>query len=177
MGLREQQDLLARLYTDPEFRAAFSSDPSGIGRDAGLSPDDIIAISAISSSDIDVYSEALFRKRLNEAKKILPITVRVLGDGFNAHFRAFSATFNATGAHKHLDDALEFSRYLRSNSDIPSPARDAARFEGKRLEFFRGNRWILLSTAKYATDATIPVRRSAIGLLIRLGGRIYRFGG
>lgn len=176
MGLQEQQDLLARLYTDPEFRAAFSSDPAGIGRDAGLSPEDLTAIATISSSDIDAFSESLFRKRLNEVKKLLPITMRVIGGDLDDHFRRFSTTFNATGAHKHLDDALEFSRFLRSASDILSPARDAARFEGNKLEFFRGNRWFLLSTAKYAMDTPIPTPRFAVGLLIRFRGRIYRFG-
>jgi hypothetical protein len=42
------EDLLARLLTDPEFRARFRQDPQRVGRELGL---DEVALAALARTD------------------------------------------------------------------------------------------------------------------------------
>jgi len=42
------EDLLARLFTDAEFRARFGQDPRGVGRELGI---DEAAVAALAQSD------------------------------------------------------------------------------------------------------------------------------
>jgi len=42
------EDLLARLFTDPEFRARFRHDPQGVGRELGL---DEAALTSLAGTD------------------------------------------------------------------------------------------------------------------------------
>jgi len=42
------EDLLARLFTDAEFRARFNEDPQGVGRDFGL---DDAALASLENLD------------------------------------------------------------------------------------------------------------------------------
>ena len=177
MGLREQQDLLARLYTSAECRSAFASDPSAIGSAAGLSDDEVRDISSTSLREIGLFSESLFWKRFGEAEKLLPVTSRALGTEFAPRFRAFSGEFNPQSAKKHLEDAIEFCRVVRKDDSVAPHARDAAEFEQKKLEFFSGARRFLLIRATYdLAGSKPPVRRRSLTVWLRFRGRIHRFG-
>ena len=47
MSLQKQQNLLAKLYTDAEFRRAFLSEPEKIGAENDLSEREIAEIAGI----------------------------------------------------------------------------------------------------------------------------------
>ncbi len=176
MGLREQQDLLARIYTDPECRASFGEDPLGVGSEAGLSPVEINDISAVSSKEIQVFSESLFWKRARQVEKLLPITTRFLERDFEKYFRQFCEGHPGS-TNKHLDDARGFARYIGETTSVSTSVRDAARFESTRLAFFHGSRRLLLVRAKHFTETPISAGQKRFQILLRLRGRVYRFGG
>jgi hypothetical protein len=176
MGLREQQDLLARIYTDPGCRSSFAADPLAVGREAGLSSKEIHDIFAVSSDELHVFSESLFWKRARQVEKLLPVTALLLEPDLEKYFRHFCQSHSGP-TNKHLDDARAFARYVIKTNSIPSAVRDAARFESARLAFFHGFRRLLLVRAKYLGEPAAPTGKRRFRILLRLRGRVYRFGG
>lgn len=135
MSLRQQQDLLARLYTDAEFRRAFLSEPVKIGAENDLSETEIAEIAEIMPEELNFFAESLFRKRLREAEKFLPLTRSVLQDDFTKYFREFSQNFNPQTVKKHFEDALGFCDFLQKHQMPQGFVKDAAKFERAKLVF------------------------------------------
>lgn len=136
MGLKEQQNLLARLYTDENLRRAFLSEPFEIGKNFDLNAHEIEEIAAIAPGELDLFADSLFWKRLREAEKFLPATKKILGQRFAEMFRGFSQKYNPQSVKKHLEDAFEFCRYLQNDQKTNSYEKNIARFEQGKLEFF-----------------------------------------
>ncbi len=113
MSLKHQQDLLARLYTDPAFRSAFFADPPAAAARLGIDPAEADAIAAVSREELDYFSETLFRKRLSEVGNLLPLTKAELGDRFAERFRTFARHFVPGSVKKHVEDAVRFCDFLR----------------------------------------------------------------
>ena len=90
MGLARRQQLLARLYTDPELRRLFLMSPREVGAEYRLSSDEIEELSHISGVQLDVFGASLLRKRLQEARTLLPYAYRALGAEFDAQFRRYA---------------------------------------------------------------------------------------
>ena len=175
MGLQEQQNFFAKLYTDPDFRIAFMADPLAIGSAGGLTESESEDIVAVSADEIEAFADSLFWKRLHEVEKLLPITACVLGVEFRKHFRTFAIAFNPTSVKKHLDDAVEFCRFLRQDPGIMPAARDAARLEGAKLEFFGRNRRLGFVMLRHELAAPYKRRLSAT-VWLRFRGNVRRFG-
>lgn len=133
MGLRQQQNLLARLYTDAELRERFRDERCAVALEFGLSAAEGEDLAAIAEAEIDWFADSLFWKRLREIGKLLPATSRALGAELEVHFRNFSVGFNPQSVKKHLEDALEFSSWLLRANGISSEAADVVRFESTRL--------------------------------------------
>lgn len=135
MSLKEQQNLLARLYTDGELRENFFAEPDKIGFDFDLTRKEIAEIVEIAPQELDFFAESLYWKRLREAEKFIPLTVKILDQDFQPLFRQFSQIFNPQSVKKHLEDALEFCRFLQKG-EVSEIARNVALFEKTKLEFF-----------------------------------------
>ncbi len=135
MSLRQQQDLLARLYTDAEFRRAFLSEPAKIGAENDLSETEIAEIAGIMPEELNYFADSLFRKRLHEAEKFLPLTQAVLQDDFTEFFREFAQNFNPQIVNKHFEDALGFCDFLQKKQSAQGLAKDAAKFERAKMVF------------------------------------------
>jgi putative modified peptide len=66
---RASEDLLARLFTDEEFRARFKQDPQGVGRELGL---DEAALAALEQTDwvgLDLAARSYSHKRATYAAR------------------------------------------------------------------------------------------------------------
>jgi hypothetical protein len=135
MSLEEQQNFLAKVYTDAEFRRAFFSNPEKIGAENDLNEREIAEISEVMPEELNFFADSLVWKRLREAEKFLPLTKRVLGREFTDHFNEFSGTFNPQTIQKHLEDAFEFCRFLEKQK-LTELARTATKYERSKLEFF-----------------------------------------
>lgn len=135
MSLQNQQNLLAKLYTDAEFRRAFLSEPAKIGAENDLSTSEIEEIAFVMPEELNFFAESLFWKRLREVEKFLPLTRRALGEEFSTLFREFSQTFNPQTVKKHLEDALEFCRFLQTQN-VLQLAQNTAKYECAKHEFF-----------------------------------------
>lgn len=134
MSLKEVQNLLVRLYTDADLRERFLSEPSKIGRQNNLSEKEAEQIAQVLPDELRFFAESLFHKRLREVEKLLPLTHKVLGENFAFTFRQFSNQFTPISIKKHLEDAIEFSRFLQKFHLKPLWVADLIKFERVRLE-------------------------------------------
>ena len=135
MSLQKQQNFLAKLYTNAELRRAFSFDSEQIGTQHDLNKSEIAEIAEIMPEELNFFAESLFWKRLREVEKFLPITQRILGEGFTNLFRQFAKNFNPQTVKKHLEDSTEFCKFLQIQN-VSEIAKNAAKFEQSKLEFF-----------------------------------------
>lgn len=184
MSLEQQQNLLAKLYTDADFRRAFLSSPAKIGAENDLSEAEIREIAEIMPEELNFFAESLFWKRLRETEKLLPLTKKVLGEDFANLFREFSAKFNPQSIKKHFEDAREFCRFLRRQK-ISELAKNVAKFEASKLEFFGAERRLTVCrldydvrnfiTADPVQPIEIPAKKKKIAVWLRLGKRIKHF--
>lgn len=63
------EDLLARLFTDAEFRVRFRGNPQGVGRECGL---DDMAVTALARTDwvgLELASRSYAHKREGRASR------------------------------------------------------------------------------------------------------------
>ncbi len=159
MSLRSEQDLLARLYTDPDLRRRFMGEPKDVGRDFGVAAETAAQLAAVAGDELDYFSETLFWKRFNEVAKLLPESRAAIGDGFEQRFREFAAGFVPDSIRKHLDDAYEFTGYLLANGEHAAVVSR----ERARLAFYG-----------YARNFVFN-KRSRPFIQLRLGKREFRF--
>ncbi len=143
MSLQQQQDFLARLFTDENLRQNFLSEPEKIGAENNLSESEIEDLKTVLPEQLNFFADSLYWKRLREVEKFLPLTRKVLGEDFAKLFREFSQNFNPQSVKKHLEDAFEFCKFLQKQS-ISEFAKNAAKYERAKLEFFGyGKRFVV----------------------------------
>ncbi|MGC2235802.1 MAG: hypothetical protein WA584_06550 [Pyrinomonadaceae bacterium] len=135
MSLLQQQNFLARLYTDENLRKRFLSEPEKIGLENDLTESEIAGLSAIIPEELNFFADSLVWKRLREVEKILPLTRKALSENFEEYFRQFSQNYNPKSVKKHLEDAVEFCSFLQNRKTKPVWAKDSAKFEQARLLF------------------------------------------
>lgn len=184
MSLLEQQNLLARLYTDENLRRAFLSAPDKIGKENRLSASEIAEIVQIIPVEIEFFAGSLFWKRLREVEKILPLTREVLGKEFSKLFREFSQNFNPQSIKKHSEDAVEFCASLKNSDSISPVIKDISEFEKAKLEFFDyGKNFIVRSFSfdirkiphkRNDSLSNLP-KRKTYAVWLRIGKRFRHF--
>lgn len=184
MSLLDQQNLLAKLYTDEEFRREFLSEPEKIGKDNFLDDREISDIKEILPGEINAFADSLFYKRLREVERFLPLTRKFSGENFEILFREFSREFNPKSVKKHLEDAFEFSGFLQKKDFESLWIKDLAKFEQARLEFSGfGKNFVFKSfdfdirgifSAENEMEINLK-KRKTYAVWLRIGKRIKHF--
>lgn len=172
MGLLEQQNVLARLYVDAEFRSAFIADPQKCGEQNDLTSGEIEDIKLILPDEIAAFAESLYFKRLREVEKLLPLTKKMLGKNFDQLFTDFTKTFTASSVKKHLEDAYNFCKFLSVHPRLTENQTGIARFEQAKLDFYGYGKKFVLRHFGFGLDLG-DVTRKRIGLWIRFGKREF----
>ncbi len=184
MSLQKQQDFLARLFTDEGLRQNFLSEPAKIGAENGLSEVETADLQAVLPEEIGFFADSLFWKRLHEVEKFLPLTKKVLKEYFTKNFREFSRNFNPQTVKKHFEDALEFCKFLRKQN-ISELAKNAAKFEQSKLEFFGGGKRFVVCKLDFdireiydreQTTANLKLeKKTKVALWLKLGKKNKHF--
>lgn len=181
MSLIEQQNFLARLYTDEKLRRNFFAEPEKIGAQNDLTAAEIAEIAEIAPQELDFFAESLFWKRLREAEKFTPFTKKALGAEFQNLFQKFSQTYNPRTVKKHLEDAFEFCKFLQ-NQEINDFSRSVAAFEKAKLEIYGYGKRFAFCRLRFDVQAFFggakvenikPQRKYAVWL--KIGGKIKHF--
>lgn len=168
MSLQKQQDLLARLYTDPEFQSRFLADPAEFADEVGLSSAEAMLLATSAAGEVRWFSDSLFNKRLREVIKMLPLSHHEVGEsGFEEAFRRFAPQFSPSSVKKHLEDSLAFADFLIRDQVAPS-LKSLIRFESRRLRHNALGRQI--SFCLLRRDPRVS-RTQGIGLWMAFGGR------
>jgi len=180
MALQQQQDLLARLYTDPKFRLQFLSEPTSFADDLGLSDEDASALAKAAGYEVRWFADSLVNKRLRDVRKLLPLVGQEVGTKeFERRFREFADRYSPISVKKHLEDALAFSDDLGSDALVEGRVREVARFESRRLRHGAFGRRIsfcfLRSDPRRSGGDESGEMRRGIGIWIAIGtwSRIY----
>jgi hypothetical protein len=161
MALADVQALLARLFTDAPFRAAFFDDPVVVGRSCGLDAGEARALADLSRPDVEQFAASLRRKRSGDVRKVLPLTARVLDAAFSDHVQPAIAGPARPGRHR--DDARAVAdhlrRWARSGGLDPPWAADLAHYETAFVEAARQPACLLVRRFRF------PVARIAMAIL------------
>ena len=173
MSLLDVQNFLARIYTDENLRREFLNAPEKIGRENDLSQREINELTAVFPDELNSFADSLRLKRLRELGKLLPMTRAQLNTEFERHFREFAKNFNSQSIKKHLDDALRFCDYLRANEDVSETAKNAAKYEQAKLEFWALNRRFVARIFDF--DIATGERKKHFGVWLRIGKREFIF--
>lgn len=177
MSLKEQQNLLARMYTDRRAMDDFVAEPETVGRDHGLSEGEIDDLRSLTESEAAVFAESLVWKRFHEVEELLPLTRNALGSEFRSIFFEFAPTFNPRSIKKHYEDAVAFCRYLEG-LDVRSSIMNAVVFEKTRLQFLNEMQFIAFCRLRRDQDEKSKVKTGRIGIAVwvRIAGKSFHFG-
>lgn len=172
MSLLEQQNFLARVYTDENLRRKFLAAPEKIGRENELNESEISEILEIFPDEINRFAESLISKRLHEVEKFLPLTKHNLGADFIKFFREFAPTFNSTSVKKHLADALEFAAFLQHQNLSPL-AKNITKFERGKLEFYALRKNLVV--CRFDFDVQTGKSKKHLKIWLRVGKKEFVF--
>lgn len=185
MSLLQQQNFLARLYTDENLRKNFLSEPEKVGRENDLSEREIADISQIIPEELNFFADSLFRKRLHEVEKMLPLTREFLGKDFENYFRRFSQNFHPSSVKKHLEDAIEFVNFIAEAEIKDVWVKDSAKFEQAKLEFTgRGKNFVVrvfdFNVKEFQLNGAGKrgfqiKRKKTIAVWLRIGNRVKHY--
>jgi hypothetical protein len=151
MSLLEEQKKLARLVTE---------------RPAGRSDD---TETFADPKEVEIFAESLFRKRLHEVEKLLPLTRAGLNAEFAVRFREFCPTFNPRSTGRHLEDALAFCRFLVAGLENTDPRRATVKFEAAKLSFFGHEKAFAVCVP---SPSITSGRRVSFAIWLRIGSRV-----
>jgi len=180
MGLAEVQAALARLFTDEGLRDRFFADPIAVGRSLGLDQAEAVGLSALSARHVEDFAATLRHKRVDDARKVLPLTARSLGGDFGRHLLA--AIEGPTPPGRHVDDARALVARLAQTAGIaPVWMADLARYEFAFREAMAMRRGIALRRFRFPVDRIVasiyrgePIEeykpRPSLGIWSRLPG-------
>ena len=179
--MKQQQDLLAMMYTDASLRERFRERPEEVAKDFGLSPEEAADLRSVAVEEVDRFADSLHRKRLREVEKLIPTAASMLGDDLSRLFREFAAGFSPVSTKKHLEDALAFARWLLRGNRLQQPTADVVKFDAARLRHGSGDRRITFCTlghdvrpvfdrGGHASEADIRPRRS-LAVWVTIGPR------
>jgi hypothetical protein len=133
MGLTQTQQLLAKLYTNTEFRERFFADPETVGAELGINGDEAQQLAQLSAQEVNTFANSLKWKRLAEVRELLPRTARILGKNLAPLFWQYAKTYFPKGIKKHREDAIAFANFIaevaQEESIDPVWVSDLARYE------------------------------------------------
>lgn len=149
MSFLEQQNFTARLFTDESLRRDFLREPEKIGLAHNLDENEISQLKNVVSVEIAAFADSLFHKRLHEVEKFLPLTRKILQKDFQNHFREFAQIFQPKTVKKHLEDAVEFAKFLSKKSFKKKWIKDLVIYEQSRLNFSGYHKSLIIKIFSY----------------------------
>ena len=155
MSLITVQQALARIYTDSKLRDEFLTNPDVVGRTLKLNCVEIQQLSNLSSQEVNMYASSLKYKRLGEIRKLLPLTVKVLGNKLNELFFQYAETYLPSKQNKHLQDAMQLCRFILNTNIQPEWTLDIVNYEYMQLQTINTKKLIFAGCFNYPIHTLI----------------------
>jgi hypothetical protein len=169
MSIQDMQNFLARIYTNGNLRREFLSAPYEIGQANNLSKKEIAELVEVFPEELNSFADSLFYKRLREVEKFLPLTKNAFGKDFEKRFRGFADSYLPSTVKKHLEDSIEFCRYLQKDKSASSIEKNTAKFEQAKLEFYSLEKRLVIRIFDY--DIKTNQKRKHLAVWLRVGRR------
>lgn len=183
MALADVQTVLARLFTDAVFRAAFFDGDPRAGGCCRLGATEADALARLSRTEVEAFAATLIRKRTADVRTVLPLTARALGPAFGRAVAPVLAGAARPGRHR--DDAgavaAHLAREARAGTMAAPWAADLARWEAAFGDAQRRRVCLLmrrfrypvadLATAILSGAAVVTTPRMTVSVWIRWPGR------
>ena len=182
MSLSEIEQILARLSTDEGLRRRFVDDPFSLSRELGLNAAESRQLRRAAAARFDSFAASSGEQRLVEMSKLLPLTHRVLGSRFAAHFQRYAAAHKPGGIERLFGDAIDFAAYLEKSLRVERVGSgwtlDLLRYERARLKaadprrrfvaaFFRHDISRLVRSVARKEETPEVVRRATVAVWLR----------
>lgn len=155
MSLITVQQALARIYTDNKLRDDFLTNPDVVGRTLKLNCIEIQQLSKLSNKEVNMYASSLKYKRLGEIRKLLPLTNKVLGNELNKLFFQFAETYLPSKNNKHLQDAVQLTKFILNTDIQPQWILDIVRYESLWLKTINNQKLIFAGCFNYPIDILV----------------------
>lgn len=178
MSLLEQQNFIARLFTDEKLLREFAENPEITARKNNLDERDFQQLKHLLPAEIKFFADSLFYKRLNEVGKLLPLTRKHLQKEFQNHFREFARDFQPKSVKKHLEDAVNFADFLAKQTFASDWIKELIIYEQARLNFNGYHKSLILKSFKYDVrefNRESPRRKRTFAVWLRTGKRVKHF--
>lgn len=148
---------LGRLLRDGALRDALALNPASVVAKLDVREIDRQAIMQLIPEDLEFQARALLRKRLDAIRQLVPETCRRLGQEAWPAFHRYARTQWPAGRNPAVQDAYEFSRYLKNHH-----AGSLCGMEWNRLQFAQSRnrlslRWVRRQAAAKAVGPMIQV--------------------
>jgi hypothetical protein len=102
-----------------DLRARFFDSPAQTAAELQLTASEAAELAA-AVEGLPQFGRSLLRKRLGEARRLLPRTAGRIGERFDQEFLRFAANRPTAGMHRHERDALAFAASLQIGLDDSS---------------------------------------------------------
>ncbi len=141
MELASTQAVMARLYTDSDFRRRFFEDPVTVGGEFGLTQADSTELARVSEEKVKAFTNSLRRQRLSRVALLMPLSAKVLDRVFTECFRDYLLEKKPPADASPPDDCISFFDFIadriRTTAIAPRWTLDLLRFElaGIRAEW------------------------------------------
>lgn len=178
MSLLEQQNFMARLFTDEDLRREFLKNPENTAQKNNLDENDIAQLKQLLPAELNFFADSLFHKRCHEVEKLLPLTRKSLQKEFQNYFREFSKDFQPKSVKKHLEDAIGFTKFLSKKTFEKDWIKDLVRYEQARLNFNGYHKRFILKSFKFNVRDVIsenPLKRKTFAIWLRVGKIVKHF--
>jgi hypothetical protein len=116
MNLQNYQHLLAKIYTDADFREKFFAEPVKIGAEFQLDPVLAQELAQKHQQAIDFFSDTLLRKRLQAVRSLLPQTAQILDSQLNTLFQSFAQNRPLLSDDRYAEDSFAFGKYVEKSA-------------------------------------------------------------
>lgn len=149
MSLLALQTVLARLYLEPEFRAAYFQQPEAFLSTPDLSSEERAYLGRLDQAQVERFSRSLRNKRLGTLRGRLPALVNSGGERFPRWFEAYCEAHPSVPEGR--EDAIAFTGFLcgRLPHDPtlhrPAYLPDLIRMERCRLDLLEAARSLSIS--------------------------------
>jgi hypothetical protein len=180
VSLIEQQNLLAKLFTDSNLRENFWLNPNEIGLANNLDEKEVADLSKINEKDFNYFAQSLYFKRLSEVENILPLTVSAFGKtNFRENFKEFANQFLPKSIKKHQEDAFEFTKFLEQKALEKVWLKDVVKYEQAKLFFYGYGKFFVFRVLRYdftTASGNIrhePIKRLSIAIWLQFSKKIY----
>lgn len=178
MSLLEQQNFIARLFTDEDLRREFAENPEKTARKNALDENDFLQLKQILPAELNFFAESLFHKRLQEVERLLPLTRKVLQKEFRMFFRQFARDFQPKTIKKHLEDAVQFAGFLSKKSFEKDWIKDLIIYEQARLKFNGYHKSLIIKSFAYDVKhftGENPRKKRTFVIWLRIGKIVKQF--